>query len=90
MRGGPSLKEMGREMTSVKENPRYNYKAAPCWLILAFRPRQLPMNPMSCDIQSAYFSLINRRKRIDLDKGHIISDYSWSWDPGAWKVSLCK
>ena len=66
MKGGPSGKEMGREMTSVKENPRLTYKAAPYGLILAFRPRQLPMNPMSCGIQSAYISLINRRELFSL------------------------
>ena len=65
MRGGPSGKEMGREMTSVKENPRLGYKAA-FGLILAIRPRQLPMNPMSCGIQSAYISLINRREGFSL------------------------
>jgi hypothetical protein len=36
-------KEMGRERTSVKENPRRNYKAA-FGSILATRQRQLPTN----------------------------------------------
>jgi hypothetical protein len=66
LRRVPLVKEMGREMTSVKENPRSTYKAAPCGLILALRPRQLPMNPMSCGSQSAYISLINRRELFSL------------------------
>jgi len=52
-------------MTSVKENPRYNYKATK-GLILAVRQRQLPMNQLSCGSQSANISLINRRERISL------------------------
>jgi len=51
---------------SVKENPRFNFKAARMWLILAIRERQLPMNPLSCGTQSAYISLINRRKMFSL------------------------
>jgi len=57
---------MGREIILIKENPRFNYKAARNWLILAFRQRQLPMNLLSCGIQSAYISLINRRKMFSL------------------------
>jgi len=61
-----SGKEMGRETMSVKENPRCHYKAARMRLILAIRERQLPMNPLSCGNQSAYISLINRRKMFSL------------------------
>jgi hypothetical protein len=57
---------MGRETMSVKENPRPNYKATPSGLILAPRERQLPMYPLSCGNQSAYFSLINRRDTFSL------------------------
>ena len=60
-----SGKEMGREKPVIKENPRKTYKAA-FGLILAFRQRQLPMNLLSCGNQSAYISLINRRKKFSL------------------------
>ena len=60
-----SGKEIGRETMSVKENPRFNYKAA-FGLILAIRERQLPMNPLSCGSKSAYLSLINRRETFSL------------------------
>jgi hypothetical protein len=66
MKRGPSGEVMGRAMTYVKENPRAILKADPLGLILANRPRQFPMDSMSCGIQSAYISLINRRELISL------------------------
>ena len=60
-----SGKETGREKQVIKENPRTNYKAV-FGLILALRQRQLPMNILSCGNQSAYISLINRRKKFSL------------------------
>lgn len=45
--------------TTMKENPRFNFKAA-IMLIPASRQRQLPMNQLSCGIQSANISLVNR------------------------------
>ncbi len=56
---------MGREMTTIKENPRVYYKAA-IMLILAIRERQLPMNEMSCVNQCANISLIYRRVNFSL------------------------
>ena len=69
-RESSSGKRMGREKTLIKENPRSNYKAARrpmvFRLILALRQRQLPMNQLSCGTQSAYISLINRRRIFSL------------------------
>jgi len=65
-------------MTSVKENPRAILKAAPCGPIHAPRPRQPPMDPISCGIQSAYISLINRRELFSLPISF----------PGGWKEEM--